>query len=29
MQANARSNVLHADASLQQPVSVPQGAAIG
>ncbi|HLX26083.1 MAG TPA: phosphoribosylaminoimidazolesuccinocarboxamide synthase [Candidatus Cybelea sp.] len=29
MQANARSNVLHADASLQQPVSVPQGAALG
>ena len=29
MQANARSNVLHADASLQQPVPVPQGAAIG
>jgi phosphoribosylaminoimidazole-succinocarboxamide synthase len=29
MQANVRSNVLHADASLQQPVSVPQGAAIG
>jgi hypothetical protein len=29
MQANARSNVLHADASLQQPISVPQGAAIG
>lgn len=29
MQANARSNVLHADASLQQPVSVPQGAMLG
>jgi hypothetical protein len=29
MQANARSNVLHADASLQQPVSIPQGAALG
>ncbi len=29
MQANARSNVLHADASLQQPVPVPQGAAFG
>jgi len=29
MQANARSSVLHADASLQQPVSIPQGAAIG
>ncbi|MBV8066555.1 MAG: hypothetical protein JO113_01160 [Candidatus Eremiobacteraeota bacterium] len=29
MQANARSSVLHADASLQQPVAVPQGAAVG
>jgi len=29
MQANARSSVLHADASLQQPVSVPQGTAVG
>jgi phosphoribosylaminoimidazole-succinocarboxamide synthase len=29
MQANARSSVLHADASLQQPVPGPQGAAVG
>lgn len=29
MQANARSSLLHADASLQQAVPVPQGAAIG
>jgi len=29
MQANARSSVVHADASLQQPVNVPQGAALG
>jgi len=29
MQANARSSVLHADASLQQQVPVPAGAAIG
>ncbi len=29
MQANARSSVVHADASLQQPPSVPAGAAIG
>lgn len=29
MQANARSSVLHADASLQQPVAVPQGATLG
>ena len=29
MQANARSSVLHADASLQQQVPVPQGAPIG
>ncbi len=29
MQANARSTVLHADASLQQQVSMPQGAALG
>ncbi len=28
MQANARSSVLHADASLQQP-PIPQGAALG
>lgn len=29
MQANARSNVLHADASLQQQTPVPAGAALG
>jgi phosphoribosylaminoimidazole-succinocarboxamide synthase len=29
MQANARSNVLHADASLQQQVPMPNGAALG
>jgi phosphoribosylaminoimidazole-succinocarboxamide synthase len=29
MQANARSSVLHADASLQQQVPKPQGAALG
>jgi phosphoribosylaminoimidazole carboxylase/phosphoribosylaminoimidazole-succinocarboxamide synthase len=29
MQANTRSSVLHADASLQQPTPVPQGAAVG
>ncbi|MGA8476299.1 MAG: phosphoribosylaminoimidazolesuccinocarboxamide synthase [Candidatus Cybelea sp.] len=29
MQANARSSVLHADASLQQQMPVPAGAAIG
>jgi phosphoribosylaminoimidazole-succinocarboxamide synthase len=29
MQANARSSVLHADASLQQQVPAPQGAALG
>lgn len=29
MQANARSNVLHADASLQQQVPTPTGAAVG
>ena len=29
MQANARSAVLHADAMLQQPIQVPQGAALG
>jgi phosphoribosylaminoimidazole-succinocarboxamide synthase len=29
MQANARSTVLHADASLQQQVPTPQGAALG
>ncbi|HKE35925.1 MAG TPA: phosphoribosylaminoimidazolesuccinocarboxamide synthase [Candidatus Baltobacteraceae bacterium] len=29
MQANARSSVVHADASLQQPANVPQGAALG
>ena len=29
MQANARSSVVHADASLQQPQHLPQGAAIG
>jgi hypothetical protein len=29
MQANARSSVLHADASLQQQAPVPAGAAIG
>jgi hypothetical protein len=29
MQANARSSVVHADASLQQPVHIPQGAALG
>jgi phosphoribosylaminoimidazole-succinocarboxamide synthase len=29
MQANARSSILHADASLQQQVPVPQGAALG
>ncbi|HZY98129.1 MAG TPA: phosphoribosylaminoimidazolesuccinocarboxamide synthase [Candidatus Baltobacteraceae bacterium] len=29
MQANARSSVVHADASLQQPTHVPQGAALG
>ena len=29
MQANARSSVLHADASLQQQVPTPQGAALG
>jgi phosphoribosylaminoimidazole-succinocarboxamide synthase len=29
MQANARSSVLHADASLQQQAGIPQGATIG
>lgn len=29
MQANARSSVVHADASLQQPQHLPQGAALG
>jgi phosphoribosylaminoimidazole-succinocarboxamide synthase len=29
MQANARSSVLHADASLQQQVPIPQGATLG
>jgi phosphoribosylaminoimidazole-succinocarboxamide synthase len=29
MQANARSNVLHADASLQQQIPIPQGTAVG
>ncbi len=29
MQANARSNVLHADASLQQQAGMPQGATLG
>lgn len=29
MQANARSSVLHADASLQQQIPMPQGAALG
>jgi phosphoribosylaminoimidazole-succinocarboxamide synthase len=29
MQANARSSVLHADASLQQQIPAPQGAALG
>jgi phosphoribosylaminoimidazole-succinocarboxamide synthase len=29
MQANARSSVLHADASLQQQVPLPQGATLG
>ena len=29
MQANARTGVLHADASLQQPMPAPQGAALG
>jgi hypothetical protein len=29
MQANARSTVLHADAALQQPASMPQGAPLG
>jgi phosphoribosylaminoimidazole-succinocarboxamide synthase len=29
MQANARSTVLHADAALQQPASIPQGAPLG
>lgn len=29
MQANARSSVLHADATLQQQVPMPQGAAVG
>ena len=29
MQANARSSVLHADASLQQQMPMPQGAALG
>ena len=29
MQANARSSVLHADASLQQPTTMPTGAAVG
>ncbi|HZV77185.1 MAG TPA: phosphoribosylaminoimidazolesuccinocarboxamide synthase [Candidatus Babeliales bacterium] len=29
MQANARTSVLHADASLQQPMPVAQGAALG
>lgn len=29
MQANARSSVVHADASLQQPQHLPQGAVLG
>ena len=29
MQANTRSNVIHADASLQQQMQIPQGASIG